>query len=199
MFTKWTKKESLKAVICFVVFFAGVLATQLPGYLSPLYWAIYPVFAAFVAAGPLTCMMDMKPGFGSAAIFPVLWFIVYRCMGELGMPVMWVICFTFIIAAEIIRKLMGYSNPGSIRVSVPVACLSAGCMVFPLYVSKSAFIARAAAEMDASYVAGLDKYGTVLMFIIVIALSIVMASVSERLTERIIAGRKNSGDIYVKQ
>ena len=112
------------------VFFAGVLATQLPGYLSPLYWAVYPVFASFVAAGPLTCMMDMKPGFGSAAIFPVLWFIVYRCMGELGMPVMWVICFTFII---------------------------------------------------------------------VIALSIVMASVSERLTERIIAGRKNSGDIYVKQ
>lgn len=78
MFTKWTKKESLKAAICFVVFFAGVLATQLPGYLSPLYWAIYPVFAAFVAAGPLTCMMDMEPGFGSAAIFPVLWFIVYR-------------------------------------------------------------------------------------------------------------------------
>ena len=91
------------------------------------------MFASFVAAGPLTCMMDMKPGFGSAAIFPVLWFIVYRCMGELGMPVMWVICFTFIIAAEIIRKLMGYSDPGSIRASVPVASLSAGCMVLPLY------------------------------------------------------------------
>ena len=154
MFTKWTKKESLRAVICFVVFFAGVLATQLPGYLSPLYWAIYPVFAAFVAAGPLTCMMDMKPGAGSAAIYPVLWFIVYRCMGELGMPVMWVICF--------------------------------------------AFIARAAAEMDPSYVAGLDKYGTVWMFIIVIALSIVIASISERLTERIIAGRKNSDGVYVE-
>jgi len=193
MFTKWSKKESLRALICFAVFFAGVLATQLPGFLSPLYWAIYPVFAAFVAAGPLTCMMEMKPGFGSAAILPVLWFIVYRCMGELGMPVMWVICFVFIIAAEIIRKMMDYSDPGSIRAAAPVAALSAGCMVFPLYVSKSAFIARAAAEMDPSYVAGLDKYGTVWMFLVVTALSILTASISERLTERIIAGRKNNG------
>jgi len=192
MFTKWSKKESLRALICFAVFFAGVLATQLPGFLSPLYWAIYPVFAAFVAAGPLTCMMEMKPGFGSAAILPVLWFIVYRCMGELGMPVMWVICFAFIIAAEIIRKMMDYSDPGSIRAAAPVAALSAGCMVFPLYVSKSAFIARAAAEMDPSYVAGLDKYGTVCMFLVVTALSILTASISERLTERIIAGRKNN-------
>jgi hypothetical protein len=72
-------------------------------------------------------------------------------------------------------------------------------MVLPLYVSKSTFIARAAAEMDPSYVAGLDKYGTVWMFLIVIALSIVTASISERLTERIIAGRKNSGGAYVKQ
>lgn len=192
MFTKWSKKESLRALICFAVFFAGVLATQLPGFLSPLYWAIYPVFAAFVAAGPLTCMMEMKPGFGSAAILPVLWFIVYRCVGELGMPVMWVICFAFIIAAEIIRKMMDYSDPGSIRAAAPVAALSAGCMVFPLYVSKSAFIARAAAEMDPSYVAGLDKYGTVCMFLVVTALSILTASISERLTERIIAGRKNN-------
>jgi len=53
MFTKWSKRESFRALICFAVFFAGVLATQLPGYLSPLYWAVYPVFAAFVAAGAM--------------------------------------------------------------------------------------------------------------------------------------------------
>lgn len=191
MFTKWTKKESLRALLCFAVFFAGVLATQLPGFLSPLYWSIYPVFAAFFAAGPLTCMMDMKPGLGSAAALPLLWFIVYRCLGEMAMPVMWVIFFVLVIADEIIRKVMGYSSPGSIRVAVPVASLSAGCMVLPLYVSKSTFIARAAAEMDYAYVAGLDKYGTVWMFIIVIVLSIVTASISERLAERIIAGRKD--------
>lgn len=191
MFTNWTKKESLRALLCFAVFFAGVLAIQLPGFLSPLYWSIYPVFAAFFAAGPLTCMMDMKPGFGSAAALPLLWFIVYRCLGEMAMPVMWVIFFVLVIAAEIIRKVMGYSSPGSIRVAVPVASLSAGCMVLPLYVSKSTFIARAAAEMDSAYVAGLDKYGTVWMFIIVIVISIVTASISERLAERIIAGRKD--------
>lgn len=186
MFTKWTKRESIKALICFAVFFAGVLATQLPGFLSPLYWCLYPILASFVAAGPLTCIMYMKPGFGSAAVLPVLWFVVYRCVGEMSMPIMWIICFTCIIAAEIIRKAMGYSTPGSIRIAAPVASLATSCMVMPLYVSKSTFIARAAEEMDPAYVAGLDKYGTVWMFIVVVIVSIVAASVSERLTEKIL-------------
>ena len=92
--------------------------------------------------------MYMKPGFGSASVLPLLWFVVYRCVGEIGMPVM------------------------------------------PLYVSKSTFIARAAEEMDSAYAAGLDKYGTVWMFIIVVILSIVTALVSERLTEKILNKQK---------
>ena len=49
MFTKWNKKEVLTFIICFAVFFALVLATQLPGFASPLYWAMFPALSAFVA------------------------------------------------------------------------------------------------------------------------------------------------------
>ena len=63
MFAKWTKKEILTFVLCFVVFFVLVLATQLPGYLSPLYWAMFPVLSAFVAAGPLACVMSIQNAF----------------------------------------------------------------------------------------------------------------------------------------
>lgn len=60
MLKKWNKKEIIKAFICFAVYFVFILATELPGFLSPLYWLLFPVLAAFVSAGPLTCMMNMK-------------------------------------------------------------------------------------------------------------------------------------------
>ena len=40
--------------------------------------------------------------------------------------------------------------------------------------------------MDPAYVAGLDKYGTPWMFVIVLALAACLAVLSERLTEKIL-------------
>ena len=186
MFQHWTKKEILKFIVCFAVFFVLVLATQLPGFLSPLYWAIFAVPAAFVAAGPLTCVMDMKRGFGSTAAIPLLWFIVYRCMGELGMPLMWIWIIALILTGEIVRKLLGYENLKSIRVCVPLMSLVPMGNIAPLYITKAAFLQRAAAEMDAEYVAGLDQYGTIWMFVIVLVLAVILAVVSERISEKIL-------------
>lgn len=186
MFKKWTKKEIWKAILCFAVYFVLVLATQLPGFLSPLYWAVFPVFSAFVAAGPLTCVMDMKRGFGSAALLPVLWFIVYRCMGELGMPQMWIWIFAVIAVGEAVRAVMSYKKLSSIRTCVPVMGLVPMGNIAPLYLSKAAFLERAAAEMDQEYVAALDMYGTEWMFILVLALSLAAAIASERISEKIL-------------
>ncbi len=80
---RWKKKEIFSIFLCFVVFFALILATQLPGFASPLYCTLFPIPAAFVAAGPLTCVMSGKRGFGSTAALPLLCFLLYRCMGEL--------------------------------------------------------------------------------------------------------------------
>lgn len=186
MFKKWTKKETWKAILCFAVYFVLVLATQLPGFLSPLYWAMFPVFSAFVAAGPLTCVMDMKRGFGSAALLPVLWFIVYRCMGELGMSQMWIWIVSVIVIGEAVRACIGYGKLSSIRACVPIMGLVPMGNIAPLYLSKDAFLQRAAAEMDQDYVAALDRYGTVWMFILVLALSLAVAAVSERISEKIL-------------
>ena len=186
MFQKWTKKEVARFVLCFAVYFVLVLATQLPGFLSPLYWAVFSVFAAFVAAGSLTCVMNMKRGFGSTAAIPVIWFIVYRLMGELGMPLMWIWIIALIVAGEILRALIGYGSLKSIRVCVPLMSLVPMGNIAPLYLSKADFLERAAAEMDAGYVASLDKYGTVPMFILVLVLSLALAAISERISEKIL-------------
>ena len=186
MFQRWTRKELLKFILCFAVFFALVLATQLPGFLSPLYWAVFPVFAAFLAAGPLTCVMNMKRGFGSTAAIPLLWFIVYRCMGELGMPLMWIWIIVLIVIGELLRGLIGYEKLSGIRVCVPLMSLVPMGNLAPLYLSKGAFLQRAAAEMDAEYVAALDRYGTVPTFLLVLVSAVVLAAVSERISEKLL-------------
>ena len=186
MVSKWTKKEVLRFVLCFVAFFVLVLVTQLPGFASPFYWAIYSVFAAFVAAGPITCVMNMKRGFLSAAAIPVLWFILYRCAGELGMTLMWIWVAAVVIIAEVVYKLMGYDSLNSIRVCAPIASLAPMANIIPMYFQKSTFLSMALEEMDPSYVAGLDKYGTKGMFILVFVCAIILAVVSERITERIL-------------
>ena len=186
MFQPWSKKEIVKFVLCFAVFFVLVLATQLPGFLSPLYWSIFPVFSAFVAAGPLTCVMNMKRGFGSTAVIPLLWFLVYRCMGELGMPLMWAWIIVLLLIGELVRKLVGYEKRSSIRVCVPLMSLVPMGNLAPLFLTKTAFLQRASEEMDAAYVSALDRYGTVWMFLAVLVLAVVLAAVSERISEKIL-------------
>ncbi len=190
MFQRWSKKEILKFVLCFAVFFVLVLATQLPGFLSPLYWSIFPVFSAFVAAGPLTCVMNMKRGFGSTAVIPLLWFLVYRCMGELGMPLMWAWIIVLLLIGELVRKLVGYEKRSSIRICVPLMSLVPMGNLAPLFLTKTAFLQRASEEMDAAYVSALDRYGTVWMFLAVLVLAVVLAAVSERISEKILKIRE---------
>ena len=91
-----------------------------------------------------------------------------------------------LVAGEILRALIGYETLKSIRVCVPLMSLVPMGNIAPLYLSKAAFLERAAAEMDAEYVASLDKYGTVPMFILVLVLSLALAAVSERISERIL-------------
>jgi len=186
MLNRWTGKQLLRLFGCFAAFFLLVLLTQLPGYMSPFYWTICPLLSAFAAAGSITCVMDMKRGFGSAAVLPLLWFILYRCIGEMGMPLMWIWVIAVIVIAEIVHKLMRYGTLKSIRVCAPLASLATFGMLIPLYFQKNAFLARAASEMDPTYVAGLDRYGTLWIFALVLALAVGLAVLSERLTEKIL-------------
>ena len=186
MLNKWTGKQALKLFLCFAAFFVLVLLTQLPGFMSPFYWALSPILSAFFAAGPITCVMNMKRGFGSAGVLPLLWFILYRCVGEMTMPLMWIWIIAVIVIAEIVHKLVGYGTLKGVRICAPLSSLTTFGMLSPLYLQKATFIARAAEEMDPAYVAGLDKYGTPWMFVIVLALTACLAVLSERLTEKIL-------------
>ena len=200
MFTKWTRKEAARFFICFAVFFALVLLTQLPGFLSPLYWALFPILSAFVAAGPLTCVMDMKRGFGSTAVIPLLWLIVYKCIGEFSISLMWIWIVALLVIGEIVRRAIGYEKPAGIRVCVPIMSLVPMGYLIPMFFTKASFLEAAAAELDPAYVAGLDRYGTKGMFVIVLVLSVVTAVISERISEKIIRGRAmEGGSTYVHE
>lgn len=102
------------------------------------------------------------------------------------MSQMWIWIFAVIVTGEAVRALMGYRKLSSIRVSVPIMALVPMGNISPLYLSKAAFLERAAAEMDRGYVDALDRYGTVWMFILVLVLSLAAASVSERISEKIL-------------
>ena len=190
MFQSWTKKEAGKFILCFILFFVLVLLTELPGYLSPLYWALHPVCAAFLAAGPVTCVLSMKRGFGSAAALPLLWFIVMKLMGELGMPLMWIGALVMIVVAEVVHMALGCDNLRSIRVSAVLAALTTSTIIWPLYFQTKEFVTRAADEMNQTYASALSSYGKPVMFILMIVLSVIAATVSERIAERIMKIKK---------
>ena len=190
MFQPWTKKEAGKFILCFVLFFALVLGTELPGFLSPMYWAFHPILAAFFAAGPVTCVLCMKRGFGSAAAIPLLWFIVMKLIGELGMPLMWISALAMIVVAEIVHMALGCENLRSIRVSAVLAALVPSAAIWPLYLQTDVFVGRAMEEMDQAYATKLGSYGTIGFFILMSVLSIVMAIISERVAEKIMKIKK---------
>ena len=185
MFQSWTKKEVGKFILCFILFFALVLCTELPGFLSPMYWAFHPIFVAFFAAGPVTCVLSMKRGFGSAAALPLLWFIGMKCIGELGMPLMWMGALVMILAAEAVHMALGCESLRSIRVSAILAALAPSAVIWPLYFQTKEFVGRATAEMDQAYASKLGSYGTVGMFLLMIVLSVILALISERVAEKI--------------
>lgn len=89
-----------------------------------------------------------------------------------------------------VRTCIGYGKLSVIRACVPIMGLVPMGNIAPLYLSKDAFLQRAAqraaAEMDQEYVAALDRYGTVWMFILVLALFLAAAAVSERISEKIL-------------
>lgn len=185
MFRKWTKQEVIRFVICFAVFFVLVLATELPGFLSPLYWTLSPALSAFVTAGPITCVMNMKRGFGSAAAIPLLWFIVYRVIGEFSMPGMQIWIIAVIVIGEMIYVIAGHEKLSSIRIVAPFISLAPMGYMAPLFFQKAVFLEHAAAELDDAYVSALDRYGNPGMFVLLLALAVILAVVSERTSEKI--------------
>ena len=158
---------------CFVIYFALILVSELPGYASPLYWVLCPVVAAFLGAGPLTCVMNMGKGIGGAAVLPVLWFIVMKLMGEFSMPLMIIGMLCMIILAEVVRGCVGYEKKSSIRAATPFLSLIVFASFLPLYFQTAAYSGNAMAEMGAEYGAKIASYGNFGMFLLVLVLSVI--------------------------
>ena len=187
MFCKnWTKKEWLRCLLCFVIYFALILVSELPGFASPLYWVLCPVVAASLGAGPLTCVMNMGKGPGGAAALPVLWFIVMKIMGEFSMPLMIIGMLCMMILAEAVRARVGYEKKSSIRAATPFLSLIVFASFLPLYFQTDAYYNGALEEMGADYAAKIASYGSFGMFLLVLVLCVIAGMISERLSEKIL-------------
>ena len=198
MFCKnWTKKEWLKCLLCFVIYFALILVSELPGYASPLCWVLCPVVAAFLGAGPLTCVMNMGKGIGGAAVLPVLWFLVMKLMGEFSMPLMIIGMLCMMILAEVVRGCVGCEKKSSIRAATPFLSLIVFASFLPLYFQTAAYSGNAMAEMGAEYGAKIASYGNFGMFLLVLVLSVIAGMISERLSEKILKMEEPERPIFL--
>ena len=92
-----------------------------------------------------------------------------------------------IVLAELVHMLLGPEKLTSIRISAVIGALVPSAAIWPLYLQKAVFLAAAAEEgMSAAYVAGLDQYGSIGLFVLMIVLSCVTATLSERISEKIL-------------
>lgn len=198
MFCKnWTKKEWLKCLLCFVIYFVLILVSELPGYASPLYWVLCPVVAAFLGAGPLTCVMNMGKGIGGAAVLPVLWFILMKLMGEFSMPLMIIGMLCMMILAEVVRGIVGCEKKSSIRAATPFLSLIVFASFLPLYFQTDAYYNGALEEMGAEYAAKIASYGSFGMFLLVLVLCVIAGMISERLSEKILKMEEPERPIFL--
>lgn len=187
MFGKWTGQEVKHFIVCLIVYLLLAFFAAFTGLIGPVFWiVIYPMIAAFVEAGPITYVMNMKRSFGSAAVLPLILFILSALIGELSMPLMIVWIIAIIILAEAVHMAVGCEKISSIRAAVPIASLMAVAQVFPIYFAKEAYLERAALEMSADYVEGLGHLGAIPILLLTIVLCIAVAGVSERITEKIL-------------
>ena len=156
-----------------------------------------PVLAAFLGAGPLTCVMNMGKGIGGAAVLPVLWFIVMKLMGEFSMPLMIIGMLCLMILAEVVRGSVGYEKKGSIRAATPFLSLIVFASFLPLYFQTAAYSGNAMAEMGAEYGAKIASYGNFGMFLLVLVLSVIAGMISERLSEKILKMEEPERPIFL--
>lgn len=186
MFNKWTGKELKRFIICLIVYLALALAAAFTGLAGPIFWVvIYPIVGAFLEAGPITYVMNLKRGFGSAAVLPLILFILSLLMGELSMSLMIVWIIPVIILAEVVHMAIGCEKISSIRAAAPIATLLPVGQIFPIYFTKEAYLEQAGAEMNAGYVEGLSHLGSIPLLLLTVVLCLVAAGISERITEKI--------------
>lgn len=187
MFGKLTGKEVKRFIICLITYLVLAFAAAFTGFLGPLFWVVvYPVVGAFLEAGPITYVMNMKRGFGSAAVLPLILFILCIPMGEITMTLMAVWFIVVIILSEVVHMAVGCNKLSSIRVAAPIGALLPLGQIFPLYFTKEAYLEQAALEMDADYVEGLRSLGSIPLFLLTLVLCIVAGVLSERLTEKLL-------------
>lgn len=186
MFQKWNKSEIIKGIICLVLYVGFEVLAQVPGFVSAGYWVFFPIVAAFFMAGPVTCLMSMKRGFGSAAVLPLIWFILMRCAGEIGLYPSWIYFALLLVVAEVVRKLIGYDKLLSIRVCVPILSLIPISPLMGLFFMKETYLSMALEEMgSADYVATLEKLGSPWILILLVVLCAAVGLLSEFLSEKV--------------
>ncbi len=169
-----------------VLYFVICFACMFLGFLSPITWVYYSVFAAFFAATPVLVVASKWKKPGAIALFSVVWMLILGLMGEISSPAVWVTYIITTIAAEAVRFFIGYDKQLGLRVGYAVNSIGLAGSLLPLWLNTDWYYEGAIEEMESvAYADGLMKLanpvGLILLIVFVVAAAYVGCIVAEKL------------------
>lgn len=187
MFSKWSKGQVGKTILCTVLCFALYFATMFIGFINPFCWGIcFPVLAAFLISGPITYLAYMKPGIGSIAVGPIFTFLVMFVLGEFSQGAVIIGFIGAIILAEILRAVLGYKTEKGLRVSMSVLSILGLVAVINMWLKTAWYSKAALNEMSTEYSNQITDIGNnYFLLALSVILCVIMANISISLTKKI--------------
>lgn len=203
MFSKWTLKEVVNALIALVVyllFTAGLyylLILLVKQKVLPYGWAseafiVWPAAVGGLSSLPLSYLV-LKKGFGSTLIFPLIFLVIGITTGYVNMLLAWIIMGATMVIAEGLRFIIGYKNKWSARVAVPVASLVPFLSFVGYYFSydtyilndplKNAIIESLGEAQANGYLSEMKFHSSIMLFAAVFVAIIVASAFGEYLME----------------
>ncbi len=109
-------KKIFKLTSLEILYFAIGFGCMFLGFLSPLCWVFQPAAAAFITAVPVILFSKNWKKFGGLLILPGIYALIMILMGEISGAASICAVIVVLLAAELIRYLLGYENKHSLRI-----------------------------------------------------------------------------------
>ncbi len=179
-------KKVLSLIGLELIYFIIAFGCMFLGFLSPFCWVYQPVVAAFLAATPVLIVCKSRKGFGGVLALPGIFALIMIVLGEISGA--FIICSVIVvlIAAELVRRAMGYESQKAARVSYAVVSLVPACSLLLLWLDKDFYYAGAVEEMgNVQYAESLmnlaNPFGLIALIVCTICAGFLGAIVSEKI------------------
>ncbi|MDO4650921.1 MAG: MptD family putative ECF transporter S component [Eubacteriales bacterium] len=173
-----------------LIYFVIGFGCMFLGFLSPFCWVYQPVIAAFLAAAPVLIVCKNWRKFGGLLILPGIYALLMILMGEINGTPRIIAIAAVLLAAEIIRFLLGYHSQKGVRFGYAAAALVPACSLLLLWLDKEFYYAGAVEEMGSvAYADGLMAIATPVGLIALIGCTILAGYIGAVVAEKLFKTR----------